>query len=329
MTIATLKDIAHQADVSIATVSRVLNGDTTLSVSTATRERIFAAAEALNYTKHQRLTTPPAGTIALFAWHTQADETTDLYYRAIRWGVENQLAQAGFTLLRVFPGDPWPQKQTINGAIALGKYSQAQLTAFKTLKVPLVVIDQDVLSAGVTCVVPDFATPLQAIAQYFIAEKHQRIGMLAGQESTSDGEVLRDLRPLLFTSAVIAAGGKRPEIMTGEFTTESGYTTMKQALTTIPQAKFPTAWFIANDTMAIGAIKALQEHGLKVPEQIRVIGFNDLAVGRYLTPALSTVHVATAEMGQAAVQLLGTLLANAYTQPLKLTLASTLVLRQS
>jgi LacI family transcriptional regulator len=60
-----------------------------------------------------------------------------------------------------------------------------------------------------------------------------------------------------------------------------------------------------------------------------VIGFNDLAVGRYLTPALSTVHVATAEMGQAAVHLLRDLLSGTYTQPLKLTLASTLVLRQS
>jgi LacI family transcriptional regulator len=324
-----LKDIAHQAGVSIATVSRVLNGDTTLSVGAGTRERIFAAAEALNYTKHQRAAAPLSGTVAIFPWYTEADENTDLYYRAIRWGVENQLTQNGFQILRVFPGDPWPEKKSIRGAIAIGKYSAAQLATFKALAVPLVVIDQDVLGAGVACVVPDFTAPLQAIARHLMSAHPQHIGMLAGQEMTTDHEPLHDPRPALFSSAVVAAGGTRPQVFTGAFTTESGYATMNQVLTTLPKTELPTAWFVASDTMAIGAIKALQEHGVKVPEQARVIGFNDLAVGRYLTPALSTVHVATAEMGQAAVHLLRDLLSGTYTQPLKLTLASTLVLRQS
>lgn len=327
--IATLKDIAELAAVSVGTVSRVLNGDTTLSVAADTRQRIFAAAESLNYTKHQRAATTPAGTVAILPWVSVADETGDLYYRAIRWGVENQLAQDGFDLVRVFPGDNLPDAESLVGLIAIGKYSHKQLTAFQALNLPLVVIDQDVLGAGVNCVVPDFTAPLTAIAQLFVQAGHQRIGMLAGVETTSDNLPLHDLRPALFSSAVVAAGGHQPQVISGHFTTESGYQTMRQYLTQTPAAKRPSAWFVANDTMAIGAIKALQEQGLSVPEQVRVIGFNDLAVGRYLTPALSTVHVATQEMGQAAVHLLKDIIGRVYTQPLKLTIASTLQLRQS
>jgi LacI family transcriptional regulator len=327
--IATLKDIAKQAGVAVGTVSRVLNGDTTLSVATDTRERIFAAAEALNYTKHQRAQTQSGGTVAVMPWYTEADETGDLYYRAIRWGVESQLSQAGFELVRVFPGDEFPEVNDLIGMIAIGKYSPAQLKAFKAKKLPLVVIDQDVLGADVACVVPDFQAPITAIAQYFLSEGHTNIGMLAGQEETTDHVALTDLRPALFSNAVVAAGGQKPQIITGKFNTESGYQTMSQALDDLPEAQRPTAWFVASDTMAIGAIKALQEHGIKVPEQVRVIGFNDLAVGRFLTPALSTVHVATAELGQAAVHLLTDLRNGTYTQPLKLTIASTLQLRQS
>ncbi|WP_461215864.1 LacI family DNA-binding transcriptional regulator [Lacticaseibacillus sp. GG6-2] len=329
MIIATLKDIAKQAGVAVGTVSRVLNGDSTLSVGADTRARIFEAAEALNYTKHQRSGTKPGGTVAIMPWYTEADENNDLYYRAIRWGVENQLSQDGYDLIRVFPGDELPAANTLTGIIAIGKYSPAQLANFKAFNKPLVVIDQDVLGAGVSCVVPDFSAPLTAIANYFVKTGHTRIGMLAGQEETRDHERLNDLRPALFTSALLGAGAKQPQLVTGKFTTESGYETMKQALADTPEAERPTAWFVANDPMAIGAIKALQEAGVAVPEQVRVVGFNDLAVGRFLTPALSTVHVATTEMGQTAVHLLDDLIAGVYTQPVKLTLASELVLRQS
>lgn len=329
MFIATLKDIAKQAGVAVGTVSRVLNGDTTLSVATDTRQRIFAAAEALNYTKHQRTQPQSGGTVAVMPWYTEADETGDLYYRAIRWGVENQLTQDGFDLVRVFPGDDFPETNDLIGMIAIGKYSPAQLKAFKAKKLPLVVIDQDVLTAGVSCVVPDFQAPITAIAKYFLDEGHTNIGMLAGQEATTDQVPLHDLRPALFSSAVIAAGGAKPMIITGKFNTESGYQTMTQALDELPEDKRPTAWFVASDTMAIGAIKALQEHGVSVPDQVRVIGFNDLAVGKFLTPSLSTVHVATAELGQAAVHLLADIRRGQYSQPLKLTIASTLQLRQS
>lgn len=110
-----MKDIATRADVSVATVSRVLSGDTTLSVGADTRQRIFAAAEALNYTKHQRHQGVHRGTVAEMLWYTEAQEDGDLYYRSIRWGVESQLAQLGYQLLRVFPGDALPHGRALVG----------------------------------------------------------------------------------------------------------------------------------------------------------------------------------------------------------------------
>nr|WP_263848900.1 substrate-binding domain-containing protein [Lacticaseibacillus thailandensis] len=127
----------------------------------------------------------------------------------------------------------------------------------------------------------------------------------------------------------MAAGGTEPLVAVGEFTTESGYATMRQLVQTTPRAQLPSAFFVANDTMAIGAIKALQEAGLRVPQDVTIVGFDDLAIGRYLTPALSTVHVATQELGQVGVQQLHALITGQVRTPTRTTLASTLVERQS
>lgn len=324
-----MKDIAERASVSVATVSRVLSGDTTLSVGASTRQRIFAAAEALNYTKHKRRQSQSRGTVALMLWYTEAQEDGDLYYRSIRWGVENDLARLGYQLTRVFPGEALPANHDITGIIAVGKYSDEQLESIRHHSVPLVVVDQDVLAAGITCVVPDFATAVKQVAQRFIGAGHQLMGMIAGQEQTTDHVTLHDPRPDLFVRAVTDGSRAQPLVATGEFSTESGYATMRALLQSTPRAQVPTAFFVANDTMAIGAIKALQEADLEVPGDVTVVGFDDLAIGRYLTPALSTVHVATQEMGRIGVQALHSLIGDQIQTPTRTTLASTLVNRQS
>lgn len=90
---ATLKDIAKLANISQATVSRVLNNDQSLSVGEATRHRILTAADQLGYSKHQKITNAPKikQRIAIYQWYSQQEELNDLYYYSIRIGIEKEL----------------------------------------------------------------------------------------------------------------------------------------------------------------------------------------------------------------------------------------------
>ncbi|WP_269082186.1 LacI family DNA-binding transcriptional regulator [Lactobacillus selangorensis] len=321
--------MAQAAHVSSATVSRVLNADTTLQVSAETRQRIFAAAEDLNYTKKKTHPKTAAGKVAVLEWYSQAAEMDDLYYRNIRFGVENALSNADFDIVRSFSDQQLPETDGLTGIIALGKYSPDQLAAFAATKLPVVVVDQDTLSAGISCVTTDFVAPLRQILQLFIDQKQTKIGMLAGQEETTDHQLLADPRTEILTTLLQAHSLYNEHfIFTGPFTIDSGYQLMNDAIKTLGSS-LPTAFFIANDTLAIGAIKALQEHHVAIPDRVSVIGFNDLAVGRYLSPSLSTVHVATTEMGQQAVRVLQSQLDGTTSVPVNLKLSSQLILRQS
>ncbi|WP_225047853.1 LacI family DNA-binding transcriptional regulator [Lacticaseibacillus kribbianus] len=320
--------MAKAAHVSAATVSRVLNADTSLSVAPDTRRRIFAAAEALNYTKHQRRATPAASTIGLVQWYSEAAETNDLYYRAVRWGVETQLQADGFAIDHVFASDTLPSTE-LAGLIAIGKYSEAQLANFKALGLPLVIVDQDTLAQEISCVTTSFGDPVDRIVQHFLAAGHRRIAMITGAEQTTDGVPLTDARLTAFKRAMSRrATLDEALIFPGPFTIEGGYQTMTAVIEKL-QGDLPHAFFVASDTMAIGAIKALQEHHIQVPEQVSVIGFNDLAVGRYISPSLSTVQVATQLMGMNAARLLKDQLDGLATTPVRITLGSTLLLRDS
>ncbi|WP_127849315.1 LacI family DNA-binding transcriptional regulator [Lacticaseibacillus hulanensis] len=325
---ATIKDIAQAAGVSSATVSRVLNADSTLQVGADTRQRIFAVAESLNYSKPQPKTTVAVGTVAVIQWYTAEAEMNDLYYRTISWGAETTLQAQGFRVARSFADTDLPPVIDLRGIIAIGKFSDKQLHKLARLHKPLVVVDQDTLNLGINCITTDFEHAVASIVQRFIDSGHKHIGMIAGQETTSDGQQLADLRLRAFTDYTRAYHRFEDRfVFTGPFSIESGYQLMQQAINTLG-ADLPTAFFAANDTLAIGAIKALHEAGLRVPEDVSVIGFNDLAVGRYLTPSLSTVHVATEQMGAVAVDLLMQQDGHRHA-PVNTTIASDLVLRES
>ena len=326
---ATLKDIAAVAGVSTATVSRVLNADLNLQVSSDTRQRVFAAAESLNYSKPQTKSATTQGSVSVIQWYTAEAEMNDLYYRTIRWGAETALQAQGYAVQRSFAPADLPARDDLAGVIAIGKFSDKQLRKLKNLRRPIVIVDQDTLGFDINCVTTDFQHAVAAIIEHFFSSGHKQIGMIAGSEQTGDQTPLTDPRTSEFRSYMRARGQlHEAAIFTGPFSIESGHAAMTRAIETFgPQ--LPTAFFAASDTLAIGAIKALQERHMRVPEDVAIIGFNDLAVGRYLTPTLSTVHVATEEMGTTAVELLLQQITGPTQTPVNITVASELILRAS
>ncbi|OZV23838.1 LacI family DNA-binding transcriptional regulator [Streptococcus sobrinus] len=329
---ATLKDIAKLAKVSLATVSRVLNRDETLSVSETTRHRILSAADELGYTKHQKSGnfTKIRQKIAIVQWYSKEEELNDLYYYAIRTGVEKRAQELGYDTLRFFQDDPIQLDQEVVGLIAIGKYSQSQIRELESYHQPLVFVDSDTLTAGHSCVTTDFEHAVTSVLDHFLAKGISKIGMLAGRERTADGkEALDDPRLKIFKAYSYEKGILDNRfIFEGEFSSQSGYELMKGAIKKLEE-ELPTAFFLANDALAIGALRALQEENLPVPKRISLISFNDTPLTREIFPSLSSVTVYTKDMGRCAVDVLNRHILKNETVPTLTRLATKLTLRDS
>lgn len=324
---ATLKDVAAAAQVSITTASRVLNRDESFSVTDQTRQNVLKAASTLGYARptgrHKN-----SGTVVLYQWYPDAKGMSTDYYSTIRQAVEQELSAVDLGVVRFFPGDSMPALSRYDGVLALGKFSPTQLAKLTFRDQPLIVIDQDVLARKLSCVVPDFEGGVAQVVAHMKQSGVSHPLFLAGQEHASDGFALADPRTRFFPQQAAAAGLTLTTTLTSDFTMNGAYKVMSQFLEKREQCDFD-AIFSANDEMGIGALKALQERGIKVPDEVAVYGFNDLNMGRFVSPALTSVRVRSEELGAAAVQLLQAKLEGTLTFPLRITPESELILRGS
>ncbi|WP_353948988.1 LacI family DNA-binding transcriptional regulator [Sporolactobacillus sp. Y61] len=327
---ATIKDIAHQADVSITTVSRVLNGDETLSVSNQTKEKILKAADRLNYRKHLKKKSKKALRIAVIQWYSEEEEMNDLYYLSLRMHIEKQMDAAGITYFRSFHSLDQRPQHPIDGIIAIGKYSDRQIEQLKAWSSNLCLVDFDRTVLNCDSVVPDFEQATVSVLNYFVKHGHSQIGLLAGEEYFSDhSTAIPDLRLQSFRNFMSSHHLLNEDYcFYGSFSAGSGYAMMRQAIHDLGD-RLPTAFFAMNDSIAIGAIKALHEHGIAIPERVSIIGFNDIHLAQFVTPPLSTVKVHTDLMGEAAIKLLEERVLGRRRVTEKVVLATDLVIRKS
>ena len=323
---ATIKDIAQKAGVSPATVSRVLNYDPDLSVSKETEQKVFEFAEALNYTKHKNKRRESA-VLRLVQWYDSEEELADLYYLAIRLGIEKRAEELNIRLIKEQLSEL--SDTETQGTIAVGKFDQAQMKQLKKLNEELLFVDFDGLALGINSLVVDFSQGVQLIIDQFIKEKHERIGILSGMEYTKGSRhEIDDPRFLVFREYLTRLKlYNEADHLQGAFTIEGGYTAMKTYLES--HTDYPTAFFASSDALAIGAMRAIQGHGLRIPEDISVIGFNDVSVAKYVTPALTTVKVYTEWMGELAVSTILELIQEKAPVPRKITVGTELILRES
>ena len=332
---ATLKDIAQLANVSPATVSRVLNQDDTLSVSPETKEKIIASTNQLGYTKHQKTSTKPKPQqhtppkIAIVQWYSRQEELNDLYYYAIRIGIEKRASELGYDTQTFFNNDFHQIPQQLAGVIAIGKFSRKQIKELEKFTKKIVFVDSDTLNVGYPCVTADFDNAVITVVDYFMDKGFSNIGMIAGEEKTTDGlKALIDPRFRTFKNYTIEQGLYKAEnTFIGNFSAQ-GYELMQEAIKTLDD-KLPNAFFIANDTLAIGALRALQENGIAVPNRVSIVSFNDTPLTQQVFPALSSVTVHTEEMGKTAVDILDRQLNDPTTIPSMTRLATQLTLRES
>lgn len=291
---------------SSATVSRVLNNDPGLSVSADTRERIFAIAEELQY-KPSRLKRMKKENelssleIGLLLCTSQEQESEDPYFASIRRGVERRCEELGVSIGKVWRENSGMDMQPLNhlgGVIVVGSISEQQIMHMLGDKTNIVLVDHSLRFRHYDSINLNFKQAVQDVMDHLSSLGHSRIGYIGGHEEGGANEQ----RLANFKQIAELNGFTSPEwMLTGEWTTNNGYELMKQML---ELKEWPSACFVGSDPMAIGALRALHERGVKVPEEMAVIGFDDIEVSAFVSPPLTSVKVYTEQMGRTAVQLL-------------------------
>ncbi|MDF2699638.1 MAG: LacI family transcriptional regulator [Haloplasmataceae bacterium] len=302
---AKIKDIAEIAGVSIATVSRVLNQDKNFVVSESTKIKILKAAEELNYltpTIKKNKNTINNLKIGLLYWYTTQEELNDPYYFSIRMSIENECIKQKINLIKIYLNkDEYSKLNELDGLIALGKYSNETIEKIYSINTNLVVVDNWIPHYNIDVVIPDLATATTDIINYFLNINIHRMGLICGIEHTFDNQEIMDPRLKTFKNEMFKNQAFYPQdIYLGKFTADSGYEIMTQIIKT---DELLEGYIVASDALAIGCLKALNEHNIKVPDVVSIISYDNTPLSQFTIPSLSTVHINTKLMGESAVTL--------------------------
>ena len=305
----TIKQIADKVGVSAATVSRVLNFDTTLSISARKRQAVIEVAEALNYlTPRNRNRTAPQGVskIALVHFLDPEQELADPYYVGLRLGIERRCQALKIEVVKVYHTESVPNAsllQAASGVIAVGQHSEGEIAWLRQHSRNLVFADFSPASGEHDCVESDLPLAMRRLLGDLSTLGYRRMGFIGwGHSLDGVSDPLGEKRCRAFVEWTQEHGGFHQEwcLIDGN-TEESGY---RLALGILEKRDRPEALVTANDNIAIGVYRAIGESGLRIPEDVAVASFNDISVAQFLNPPLSTVRLPFEAIGENAVALM-------------------------
>lgn len=331
---ATIKEIAAKAKVSPATVSRVLNYDQTLSVSDEKRASILKVAEALNYVTPRRRSDKKIKSnvkIALIHWYSITQEVNDPYYMSIRISIEKACYENNIDIIKIYDPSNYDFKHMakVDGIIAIGKFSQQEVDKFAMISSDIVFVDSSPEEKLYDSVVIDFESAVTEVLDYLSNAGHDHIGYIGGREYVGRELMsIEETREQVFKSYLLKKNLlNEKQIYVGRFDASSGYELMLSAIKS--SESLPSAFLIASDSMAIGALRALHEMGIHVPKDVALVGFNDLPISQYTQPPLTSVRVHKSFMGETAVQLLMERLLHNRSIAKKVVVPTELIIRES
>ena len=298
--VVTLDMVAQLAGVSASTVSRILNG--TAKVTDDKRAAVDAAITELGFVPNPMARGLAGGRTLSIGVITQAIDSP--FYGGSLRGIEDELDRAGYSPL--FVSGHWNaaeearciamlQARRVDGIIVLtGRMSDNALRTCAK-RMPLVVTGRTLKAKNLVALNFNNTEAARLATQHLIDLGHRRIAFIAGDAVHPDAME----RQAGYRAALQAAGiAFNPELVVpGLFTEESGLTAVNRLLDS--RHRF-TAIFASNDQMALGASLALHRRGLRVPQDVSVVGFDDLPVARFVVPPLTTVQNPAYEMGQLA-----------------------------
>jgi LacI family repressor for deo operon, udp, cdd, tsx, nupC, and nupG len=330
---ATLREVAELAGVSVRTVSNVVNDFP--QVATETRARVQRALDQLGYSPNavaRNLRNGRSGLIALVL-----PELDVPYFAELTRAVIEQAALAGYTVVvDQTDGDPARERELVmrgnraamfDGLIfnplALGSADLRN----RSSSTPVVLLGERVIQGGLDHIMIDNVAAAELATQHLIDLGRQRIAAIGDQfdETRQTGR----LRTQGYRAALHSAGREViPELVrpTEFFHRADGAAAMADLLA-LPEP--PDAVFCYNDLLALGALRTILSRGLRVPEDIALVGFDDIEDGRYSTPSLTTISPDKNQIAKNAVQLLAKRLDGDRSAPAEVTADYTLELRES
>ncbi len=328
---ATIKDVAKRAGVSFTTVSHVING--TRFVSDAVRERVQAAVHELGYVPSavarslKRKNTRTVGVIL--------PNNANPYFAEVIRGVEEHCFSAGYNLILCNSNDD-PARQAahlrvlaekrVDGLILVVTGTDAIAHAMlKNIRTPLVLLDREISNMpGCDLVEVDHMLGGRLATTHLLELGHPRVACISGPPGLAPSSQRR----AGWKAALLERGiqYKEHELVRGDFTPQSGYHAMKQLL---EHELRPSAVFVCNDLMALGALHAAQQAGFSVPGMLSIVGFDDIELAAYSAPALTSVNQPKTHIGYLAANILLERMQNPRPAGLRHVLAPTLTLRHS
>lgn len=331
----TSRDVAKLAHVSRTTVSFILNNVPGVSISAATRKRVLDAAKKLNYFPNvagKKLVSGKSYTIGLVLCQSPEQIFTDAFLPQVILGVEQAAMQQGFHVLLkpVDPNDTGGYARLItenhvDGIFLSGpRQEDRALMDLHRQRVPIMLMGQ-LPDTDIPFVDVDATAGAELAVTHLIERGHKCIGMITNApldytsaQQRRDGYLKALRRARLHLSKTF--------IKEGNYTPASGFEAMKSLLQVTPR---PTAVFVASDVVAIGAILAIKEAGLRIPRDIAVVGFDDIPLAEFYDPPLTTIHLPAFGLGWAGGERLIRIIQGEGLNDASLLLESKLITRQS
>lgn len=301
----TIKKIAEEAGFSQATVSRLLKGDTSLSISDQTRTTIINTALSLGYDRSKIKTA--IDKIALLFWMTNQEELQDLYFHQLRLSIEKYAQENHLDILTIKHDDGIQSlPKNISGFIAVGTFSKEEATQLKTICPNGVFLELNPEPELFDTVKPDTDRMTRHALDLFVAKGYEKIGFIGGAFHNPDFDTDEvDSRESTFRQYLEQKGlfNEKYLFSGGKFTVNQGYGLTKQMIDNLGD-DLPECIFVASDTIAVGALQALNEFGVIVPDRLELISINDNDIAKFVSPPLTTFRIDVEELARTAIGML-------------------------
>jgi DNA-binding LacI/PurR family transcriptional regulator len=332
----TAQDVAKAAGVSPTTVSFVLNNIEGMRISKETRDRVLEAAKSLNYhpdSSAQKMARGKTSVIGLILRQNPEKAYADLFVQEVMQGISSAIRENGYQMLFI-PLPPEDKENNysklinerhVDGLIVSGPTEDDYELVNAFNEGAKIVLMGKIRGSNIPFVDIDNVKSAETAVEHLVSLGHERIAMITNAPLNYDSskDRFKGYKNILaknnlpFMDELVFCADRTPE---------SGYYAMKKLIEIKP---LPTAVFIASDTVALGSLNALYEKGINVPNDLAIVGFDDIALARYVIPPLTTIHLPAYSLGLGAASMLIQQLKNDFVESNEIFLQTRLIIRES